>query len=151
VTGEPQDAGPALQRRLAAAEAREAELATRLEVALDELEQRETGADRQVVEALESAAGQLASLRHRKAAAEQRATAAEAFAAAARRELAEERAWVAEQARRVAASQAWRIGHLAVRQGRRLTLRRDRGTDALSAIVQRMTADDAAAPPPPPR
>lgn len=55
-------------------------------------------------------------------------------------ELVEERAWVAAEAQRVRASQAWRVGHRVVRTARLLTLRRDRGTDALSRLIERMNA-----------
>jgi hypothetical protein len=152
VTGPPHDRGGALERRLAEAEAREEQLAGRLEAALSELERDEAGSHARVIETLGRAEAQLKALRHRQAAAEQRVIAAEAVAAAARRTLTEERAWVADQAQRVAVSQAWRLGHMAVRQARRLSFRRDCGTDALSAIVARMSVeDDAARAAPPPR
>ena len=57
-----------------------------------------------------------------------------------RMELVEERAWVAAEAERVRASQAWRLGHRIVRAARRLTFRRDEGTDALGRLIERMNA-----------
>lgn len=50
----------------------------------------------------------------------------------------EERAWVAEQAIRLGQSTSWRLGHRIVRVARRLTFRRDRGTDLPAKIAQRM-------------
>ncbi len=55
-------------------------------------------------------------------------------------QLVEERAWVAAEAERVRTSQAWRLGHRAVRTARLLTFRRDVGTDALSRLIERMNA-----------
>jgi hypothetical protein len=69
---------------------------------------------------------------------EQRATEAEARATAARRELTEERTWVAKQARLLAGSQAWRLGHGMARTARLLTFRRHRGTDSVQRIIARM-------------
>ncbi len=55
-----------------------------------------------------------------------------------RAQLVEQRAWVASEAERARASQAWRLGHRLARMSRLLSLRRDRGTDALQQIVDRM-------------
>lgn len=57
-----------------------------------------------------------------------------------RAELVAERAWVALEAERVRSSVSWRLGHRVVRTVRLLTFRRDRGTDALGRLVERMTA-----------
>lgn len=54
--------------------------------------------------------------------------------------LASERTWVAAEALRVRDSQSWRLGHRLVRTARLLTLRSDRGTDALSQMAERMTS-----------
>ena len=56
--------------------------------------------------------------------------------------LVEERAWVAAQARRIAGSTSWRLGHRLTRLGRRLTLRADRGTDLPAMIARRMDEAD---------
>jgi hypothetical protein len=50
----------------------------------------------------------------------------------------EDRAWVAVQAERVLASASWRLGHRVMRILRALSFRRNRGSDALSRIVERM-------------
>jgi hypothetical protein len=55
-----------------------------------------------------------------------------------RAQLFEQRAWVAAEAERVRASQSWRLGHRLVRIARLFTLRRDRGTDGLQKIIERM-------------
>jgi hypothetical protein len=55
-----------------------------------------------------------------------------------RLERLEERAWVAEQARRVAESNSWRVGHRLVRLARSLAFRRDRGTNLPLQIAERM-------------
>jgi hypothetical protein len=56
--------------------------------------------------------------------------------------LAQERAWVAEQARRIAGSTAWRIGHRTTRLAWRLSGRTVRGTDLPAAIARRMERAD---------
>jgi hypothetical protein len=55
-----------------------------------------------------------------------------------RAQLLAERAWVAAEAERVRGSSSWRLGHRLVRIARLLTLRRDRGTDGLTRMVERM-------------
>jgi hypothetical protein len=55
-----------------------------------------------------------------------------------RLEALEDRIWVAEQVRRLAESMSWRIGHRLVRTVRRLTFRRDRGTNLPARIIDRM-------------
>jgi hypothetical protein len=60
-----------------------------------------------------------------------------------RLERLEERAWVAEQARRIAASSSWRVGHRFVRMARWLTFRRDRGTNLPLQIAERMEESEA--------
>jgi hypothetical protein len=55
-----------------------------------------------------------------------------------RLERLEERAWVAQQARRIAASTSWRLGHRVIRVVRWLTLRRDRGTNLPVDMAERM-------------
>jgi hypothetical protein len=55
-----------------------------------------------------------------------------------RLERLEERAWVAEQARRVAESSSWRVGHRLVRLARSLAFKRDRGTNLPLQIAERM-------------
>lgn len=56
--------------------------------------------------------------------------------------LLEERAWVAEQAKRIASSTSWRIGHRLTRLGRRLAFRADRGTNLPALIAKRMEDAD---------
>lgn len=51
-----------------------------------------------------------------------------------------ERAWVAAEAERIRASSSWRLGHRLVRAGRLLSFRRDKGTDALGRMIERMRA-----------
>jgi hypothetical protein len=55
-----------------------------------------------------------------------------------RLERLEERAWVAQQARRIAASTSWRLGHRVIRVVRSLTFRRDRGTNLPVDMAERM-------------
>ena len=138
---------PSLRRELVSARASEQALLTRLENVISELEERENGLAARLTGGLVAAREELVALRRRNARLEQQLLAAEAVAAEARARLAAEREWVAEQARRVEASQAWRVGHMLVRRTRRLTRRSDRGTDALTAIVRRMT-DGPAGPSP---
>jgi hypothetical protein len=138
---------PRLRRELVVARASEQALLTRLESVISELEERENGLAARLTAGLVAAREELVALRRRNDRLEQQLLAAEAVAAEARARLAAEREWVAEQARRVEASQAWRVGHMLVRRARRLTWRSDRGTDALTAIVRRMT-DGPAGPSP---
>lgn len=130
---------PSLRRELASARASEQGLLTRFENVISELEERENGLAARLTAGLAAAREELVGLRRRNARLEQRLLAAEAVAAEARAQLAAEREWVAEQAQRVEASEAWRLGHKLVRRVRRLTWRTDRGTDALTAILRRMS------------
>jgi hypothetical protein len=118
-----------------------AELEHDLEAALDQLEHSEAEFEQFLAEA-GTAAVQLRALRRRKRILDKRLARATALAATARMQRDSERAWVVQQVSRVAASQSWRVGHGIVRTTRRLTLRRDRGTDALIRILERLgTAD----------
>jgi hypothetical protein len=54
----------------------------------------------------------------------------------------DQRVWVAEQARRIAASTSWRVGHRLVRVARALAFRRDRGTDLPAMIAKRMDREE---------
>jgi hypothetical protein len=118
-----------------------AELEHEFESALDQLEHNEGEFEHLLTEAA-TAAVQLRALRRRKRLLDKRLARATALAATARTQRDTERAWVAQQVSRVAASQSWRVGHSIVRTTRRLTLRRDRGTDALIRILERLgTAD----------
>jgi len=56
-----------------------------------------------------------------------------------RAELLAQRAWVLAEVTRVRESLSWRLGHRLVRIARWLTFRPGRGTDALGAIIQRMS------------
>jgi chromosome segregation ATPase len=69
---------------------------------------------------------------------EQRLAYANRRAASAHDQLLAERAWASDQARAVAASQSWRVGHSLVRAARALGLKDDKGSDALTVIVRRM-------------
>jgi hypothetical protein len=57
-----------------------------------------------------------------------------------RARLISEREWAASEADRVRASSSWRLGHRLVRLARLLTFRRDKGTDGLSRLAERMRA-----------
>ncbi|MCW3016891.1 MAG: hypothetical protein JWO02_3983 [Solirubrobacterales bacterium] len=57
-----------------------------------------------------------------------------------RARLVSERVWAAAEADRVRASSSWRLGHRLVRTARLLTFRRDKGTDGLSRLAERMRA-----------
>jgi hypothetical protein len=56
-----------------------------------------------------------------------------------RAQLVEQRAWVAAEAARIRESESWKVGHRLVRATRLITFRRDRGTDGLQKIVDRMS------------
>jgi len=130
-----------LERTLAERTNRAGELRASMAAALDELDARllaETEAVRSVSEALARIGTKLLAGTRREERLEHRLAATEALAAAARTELMEDRRWMADQARLVAGSQAWRVGHRLARTAWMLTFRRQRGTDALERIIVRM-------------
>jgi len=109
--------------------------------ALDHFDERllaETEAVRSVAEGLARLRIKLLAGTRREQRLEHRLTATEALAAAARAELMDDRRWIADQARIVARSQSWRVGHRLARAAWMLTFRRQRGTDALERIIIRM-------------
>jgi hypothetical protein len=115
-------------------------LVPELEAALERLEAAEVELA-PMYEALERAHVQVRALGRRVRILERRLASANQRLAAAQEALRAERAWTSEQARAVAASQSWRLGHRLVRTARALTLRSDRGLDGLTVIVRRMEGD----------
>lgn len=133
-----------LEHALAQERATNERLRAMLSDALDALE-LDTRAEEERVRAfaanLERVATKLKAVHNREHRLEHRATAAEAQAAAARSALSEEREWVAAQARLIARSQAWRVGHRIARTAWLLRFRRQRGDDALQRMIARMERD----------
>ncbi len=119
------------------AEAQPAEVLRELESALERLEAAETELA-PMYEAVQSASVQVRALARRVRMLERRLANANRRVASAQNQLLAERAWVSDQARAVAASQSWRVGHRLVRAARALAGRSDRGADGLTVIVRRM-------------
>jgi chromosome segregation ATPase len=113
------------------------ELLAQLDSALTQLEATEVELQ-PMHAALERASVQARSLTDRVQTLEQRLAYANRMAASAHDQLLAERAWASDQARAVAASQSWRVGHSLVRAARALGLRGDKGSDALTVIIRRM-------------
>jgi hypothetical protein len=131
----------ALRRALTEQTAATESLRSALRAALTELDSEldfETDAVRRLSGDVDRLGVTLAAGVRREQGLEQRLTEAEALVADSRETLRAERVWVAQQARGVASSQAWRVGHRLARAGRRLTFRGNRGTDAVNGIVARM-------------
>jgi chromosome segregation ATPase len=114
-----------------------ADLLEELEASLRRIEAAEIDL-RPMYEALERAEDRAQELERRAQTLELRLTSANQLAASAHKQLLAERAWASDQARAVAASQSWRVGHGLVRVARALGLRGDQGADALTVIIRRM-------------
>ncbi len=113
------------------------DIVSELELALVRLEAAEAELA-PMYDAVQTASAQVRALARRVRMLERRLATANRRVIAAQDQLLAERAWVSDQARAVAASQSWRVGHRLVRAARALALRGDRGADGLTVIVRRM-------------
>jgi hypothetical protein len=113
------------------------DLLSELDSALQRLEAAEAELG-PLYDAVQTASLQVRALARRVRMLERRLAAANRRAVSAQDQLLAERAWVSEQARAVAASQSWRLGHGLVRTARAVVRRRDRGADGLTVIRRRM-------------
>jgi hypothetical protein len=134
-----------LERRVKDISAAYDDLAADVELALEEIGRRLDEAEERARRIMPALAGSLAArlraAERTEAGLRSRLGEVDAQLASLRAELEAERVWVLEQVRRVAQSQAWRLGHGVVRGARTAALRRHKGTDALSAIVRRLEDD----------
>jgi septal ring factor EnvC (AmiA/AmiB activator) len=126
-----------LQREISQAHADRDELVAELESLAQRVEESEAELG-PVYESVEKANIQIRAIGRHNRTLERRLDRANSLAASAQDQLLAERAWVAEQARSVAASQSWRLGHRLVRMMRAVARRSDRGADGLTVIVRRM-------------